>query len=219
MTDLNSMLSNAAGSPRPTTDADLAGDLARGHSALRRRRFTLATNGALALAVIGGLTLAGTGAFDNASTSNAPIAAPSLPSVDISNAVTQFVAYTGEQPAGFTVAKVPDGWKLQGANEYVLLITPPSGVDPSLDVFVGKLAVMLESQDASGPYQGKEIAVGDQTGVINRPGDGYGQLHWTDAKGNNLVVQWPDDKQWTDAQVADFAAGVEVTGDAEAGRG
>jgi hypothetical protein len=223
MTDLNAMLNNAAGSPPATTDADLAGDLARGHSALRRRRFTLATNGALALAVIGGLTLAGTGAFDGSSNSNAPaIAAPSLPAVDLGSEATsaiQFVAYSGAQPEGFTVAKVPDGWKLQGANEYVLLITPPSGVDPSLDVFIGKLAVMLESQDASGPYEGTPIKVGDQDGTISRPGDGYGQLHWTDAKGNNLVVQWPDDKQWTDAQVADFAAGVEVTGDAKASRG
>ena len=222
--ELKTMLNQAAGSARPTTDADLTGDLTRGQSALRRRRFTLATNGALALAVIGGLVVAGTsGAFDSDSkSSDTSAVAPSVPTVDntkdISSAI-QFVAYTGSQPEGFTVATVPDGWRVQGANEYVLLITPPTGTSKSLDDFVGKLAVMLESQDASGPYEGKQIAVGDATGVISRPGDGYGQLHWTDAKGHNLVVQWPDDKQWTDQQVADFAAGVTVTSDAKAGRG
>ena len=218
MTDLNSMLNDAAGATRPATEADLAGDLARGHSALRRRRFTLVTNGALALAVVGGLVVASTGVFDGSSPANAPIiAGPSVP-LDTTSAI-QFVAYTGDQPAGFEVATVPDGWKLQGVNEYVLLIAPPSGVDPSLDVFIGKIAVMLESQDASGPYEGTEIAVGDTTGVLSRMGDGYGQLHWTDANGHNLVVQWPDEGQWTDAQIADFAAGVQVTGDAKAGRG
>ncbi len=72
---------------------------------------------------------------------------------------------------------------------------------------------------ASGPSEGEEIAVGDGTGVLSRPGDGFGPLHWTDARGNHLVVQWPDDNSWTDAQMADFAAGVEVTGDAKSGRG
>jgi hypothetical protein len=225
--ELKTMLDNAAGTVRPPTDTDLAADLtadlARGRSALRRRRFTLATNGALALAVVGGLVVAGTsGAFDGSSAPDATAAAPAAPagvtSTDLSSAI-EFVAYHGAQPEGFTVETVPDGWKVQGANAYVLLITPPSGVSPSLDDFVGKLAVMLESQDASGPYEGKQIAVGDAQGVISRPGDGYGQLHWTDAQGHHLVVQWPDDKQWTDQQVADFAAGVTVTSDAKAGRG
>lgn len=216
--DLTPMLQRVAGSPMPASEADLRGDLARGHSALRRRRVTLVTNGTLALAVIGGLVLASSSALDGSSPANAPVvAAPTVP-LDTASAI-QFVAYTGDQPAGFAVATVPEGWKLQGVDSYVLLIAPPTGVDPSLDVFVGKIAVMLESQDASGPYEGTEIAVGDRTGVLSRMGDGYGQLHWTDAKGNNLVVQWPDTREWTDAQIADFAAGVEVTGDAQAGRG
>lgn len=218
MSDLNSMLNNAAGAPRPTTESDLAGDLARGHSALRRRRFTLVANGTLALAVVGGLVVASTGDFDGSSPPNSPAIAAPAAEFDTTS-VIQFVAYSGDQPAGFEVATVPEGWKLQGVNSYVLLIAPPSGVDPSLDVFIGKIAVMLESQDASGPYEGDEITVGNGTGVISRPGDGYGQLHWTDAKGHNLVVQWPDQGQWTDAQIADFAAGVAVTGDAKAGRG
>lgn len=221
--ELKNMLNKAAGPAQPTTHADLAADVTRGRSALQRRRFTLITNGALAFAVVGGLVVAGTsGAFDSDSKPDTSAVAPAAPSTDVTKDISsaiQFVSYTGSQPEGFTVAKVPDGWKVQGANEYVLLITPPSGVDPSLDVFIGKLAVMLESQDASGPYEGKEIAVGDVTGVISRPGDGYGQLHWTDAKGHNLVVQWPDENQWTDQQVADFAAGVTVTSDAKAGRG
>ncbi|HUR75688.1 MAG TPA: hypothetical protein VMZ00_15510 [Sporichthya sp.] len=219
--ELKTMLDNLAGSPRPASDGDLAGDLTRGHSALRRRRVTLITNGALALAVIGGLTLAGTsGAFDGSDAKSPSVNA--APSVDLGGEATsaiQFVAYTGAQPEGFTVATVPDGWKIQGVTEYALLIVPPSGVDDSLDSFVGKLVVMLESQDAKGPFDGKEIAVGDRTGVISRPGDGYGQLHFTDANGNRLDVQWPDNKQWTDAEMADFAAGITVLDGAKAGRG
>lgn len=223
MTDLNAILDDVAGEPRATTHSDLAADVNRGRSALRRRRFTIATNGALALAVIGGLTLAGTGAFDGSNAGDATVAQqPSVPSVEINtdpSSAIQFVAYTGEQPKGFTVETVPAGWKIQGVTEYALLIVPPSGADDSLDSFVGKLVVMLESQDATGPFEGKEIAVGDRTGVVSRPGDGYGQLHFTDANGNRLDVQWPDNKQWTDAEMADFAAGITVLDGAKAGRG
>ncbi|WP_019874451.1 hypothetical protein [Sporichthya polymorpha] len=218
--ELRSMLDSVAGPPRPAREADVAGDLTRGHSALRRRRLTLVTNGTLALAVVGGLVVASTGAFDGSSTPASPaVAAPAVELGTDTTSAIQFVAYSGRQPEGFSVETIPDGWKLQGVNEYVLLVVPPSGADPSLDVFKGKIAVMLESQDASGPYEGSEIAVGDRTGVLSRMGDGYGQLHWTDAKGNNLVVQWPDTREFTDEQMAAFAAGVTVTGDAKAGRG
>ncbi|GAA0620590.1 hypothetical protein GCM10009547_23970 [Sporichthya brevicatena] len=218
--DLRSMLDSVAGAPRPAHDLDVTGDLTRGRSALRRRRLTLVTNGTLALAVVGGLVLASTGALDGSSTPAPPaVAAPAVDLGTSTASAIQFVAYSGRQPEGFTVRTVPEGWKVQGVNEYVLLVVPPSGADPSLDVFEGKIAVMLESQDATGPWEGTEVAVGDRTGVLSRMGDGYGQLHWTDAKGNNLVVQWPDTQEFTDEQMAAFAAGVTVTGDAQAGRG
>src|SRR4051812_27236870 len=181
MTDLNSLLNTVAGEAREATHSDLAADVNRGRSALRRRRFTLATNGALALAVVGGLVVAGTsGAFDNSPRNDVSAVQPTAPaaaaSTDISKAIA-FVAYTGEQPEGFRVATVPDGWTIQGVTEYALLIAPPSGVDSSLDSFVGKLVVMLESQDAKGPFEGTPVSVGDGHGVISRVGDGYGQLH------------------------------------------
>ena len=223
--ELNTMLNNLAGTSRPTTDADLTGDLARGRSALRRRR-TLLTNGALALAVIGGLVVAGTsGAFDSDSKAPAVNAAPvapstgsAVPSTDLSSAI-QFVAYTGKQPEGFTVATVPDGWKIQGVNSYALVIAPPTGVDDQIDSFVGKLVVMLQSQDENPDPDGIPVSVGDHHGVMLDPGDGYASIHYNDGSGHMVVVQWPNSAGWSKEDVAKFAAGVQVTSDAKAGRG
>jgi hypothetical protein len=220
--ELKTMLTKAAGSPRPTTEADLTGDLVRGHSALRRRRLTLVTNGALALAVVGGLVIAGTGgAFDSSSKPATTAVAPSVPTVDINDASSaiQFVSYTGAQPEGFEVATVPDGWKIQGVNSYRLTIAPPSGADEFADSFVGKLVVMLQSQDENPNPDGTPIKVGDLDGVVLKPGDGYGAIHFNDGNGHMVVVQWPTDTGWSDQQVADFAAGVKVTSNAKAGRG
>jgi hypothetical protein len=222
--ELKTMLTRAAGSTRPTTDADVIADLARGRSALRHRRFILLTNGALALAVVGGLVVAGTsGAFDNSSDPVTPSAsAPSAPSTDVSKDISSaiaFVAYTGAQPEGFTVATVPDGWKIQGVNEYRLTIAPPSGADEFADSFVGKLVVMLQSQDEDPNPAGDPIKVGDLDGVVLRPGDGFASIHYNDGNGHMVVVQWPTSTGWSDRQVADFAAGVKVTSEAKAGRG
>lgn len=215
MTDLNALFDSAAGPGRPATPADVDADLTRGRRALRTRRVGVLGTGAFALLLVAGVVAAQNGgALDGTPPGGTSVVAtPQM----------AFVAYTGEQPEGFTVATVPAGWKIQGVTEYALLIVPPGTDGPVTDVelstFVGKLVVMLESADATGAPAGTAVPVGDRDGVVSKPGDGYGQLHWTDAAGHALVVQWPEDSGWADREVADFASGVKVLADAKQSRG
>ena len=128
-----------------------------------------------------------------------------------------FVAYTGDQPAGFSVDTVPDGWHVDSVNEYSLLIVPP-GLNTGPDDFIGKLLVSLESLDAT-ERPGDPVTVDGQDGALRRTDDGYGQLRWTDAKGNRMYVQWPTDAGWSDKEMTDFAAGIKVLGAAKPTRG
>jgi hypothetical protein len=44
-------------------------------------------------------------------------------------------------------------------------------------------------------------------------------LHWTDAAGHRIDVQWPQSAGWSDNEMTQFATGVHVLGAAKAGRG
>lgn len=208
MTDFRSLLNSATGSAAPT---DVDADVARGRQALRNRRHALVARGTFALVLVAGVVVAQNGgAFDGSGTTGqSVVVAPDI----------AFVAYTGDQPEGFTVTTVPADWKIQGVNEYTLVIAEPGENDTSIDSFTGKLVVMLESLDATEDPIGTAISVGDRDGVVTKPGDGYGMVHWVDASGNSLVVQWPLDTGWSDRDVADFAAGVTVLDAAKPTRG
>ena len=215
MTDLNSLLNGAAGGHRPTTGIDVDADVTRGRRALRNRRANLIGRGAFAVVLMGGVVVAQNGgAFDGSPPAkDAVVAVPNL----------AFVAYTGEQPVGFSVTTIPAGWRIQGVNEYSLLLVPPGNDKPASDVelssFEGKLLVALESLDYVGPPEGAPVSVGGLDGFVNRAEDGYGQLRWTNAAGQQMYVQWPTSAGWTDKEVADFAAGIKVLSAAKATRG
>lgn len=62
----------------------------------------------------------------------------------------RLIAYTGTQLAGFTVDRVPEGWRLSGSTQYALTINAQGDSNNDPDVFEDKLRVLLQSQDASG---------------------------------------------------------------------
>jgi hypothetical protein len=138
-----------------------------------------------------------------------------------------FVAYTGDQPApGFRVDSIPDGWRMQRVSDYTLNIVPP-GLHTDMNDFVGKLVVMLESPDAH-PGDLSDLPdgiVGSRTSVDGRPavilkeGTEFASLHWTDAAGHRIDVQWPQSAGWSDHEMTRFATAVHVLGAARAGRG
>lgn len=177
MSDLRHHFEKIAGPvPAQAAPAAVEADLTRGRRALRRRRTVQSIAGSAfgVAALAAAFAVATSGTSESA---NAPIAqGPAAESRAVASPVAvQLVAYKGEQPKGFTVDKVPSGWYIQGDDAYSLVIAPkntPTAVPSSAGLndphsFVGKIAVMLESKDQSGPSrEGKKVKVGDQDGLL-----------------------------------------------------
>ncbi|RNM11884.1 hypothetical protein [Nocardioides pocheonensis] len=180
-------------------------DLARGRAALTRRRARRAVTGLGATAAAAVLTVS---VISAGSTSDPRPRGGS--GVDL-------VAYTGAQLPGFTVAKVPEGFVLQGANEYSLDIARPDD-HSSLDDYQGKLVVMLQSRDATGTPTGTHVEISGRPGTISTYDPTAKQLFYSDGT-HDIVVQAPTGLGLSDAELVEFASGVTVTTEAVAGVG
>jgi hypothetical protein len=233
MTDITDLFAAVAPPVQEPSTETVEADIARGHRALarvhRRRlvRRSLVTTMSLA-AVAVGVTVTmqhhGTDAARHGvSAAKAPASHGATPAAKRPAArkapAVRLVAYTGSQPAGFTVDRVPDGWHLSTSTQYALNINRHGDTNNDPDVFEGKLTVLLQSQDAHGLPHGTAVTVDGQPGVVTDQGK-YGEsLTYNDTTGHTVVVQAPEDLAWSDSQVVRFAEGVHVTGDALAGRG
>ena len=147
-------------------------------------------------------------------------------------AATQLVSYTGKQPQGFRLDKVPDGWFVQADDASSIVLAPSSAkgkpkVGPSAHPlqdprsFVGKIAVMLQSKDQDGPPDGEAVTVGDHKGVLVKSSDNTdGRTLWVaQPSGTYLLVQFWDGIGLSRDAMADFGAGVHVEKGAQQGVG
>jgi hypothetical protein len=224
--DLRSRLEEMAGPHSTTSTAQVRADLARGRRALRRRRAGQLVAGA-AVAVA-----AGTTAFALASPGAAPVQRVNPPAAQ---GATQLVAYQGPQPEGYTLDKVPEGWEVQGVNAYALTLAPKGIADRNPNSFVGKIAIMLQSDDDHATPNGTPIQVGDKSGVLvvdrsqpdpkrpvrasNPPVGGATMLYVKQPSGVYLIVQVWDGLGWGPKEIVQFATGVHVHPDAKRGHG
>ncbi|MBB2941522.1 hypothetical protein FB565_001226 [Actinoplanes lutulentus] len=228
MTDLYDGLERLAGPAADPTSEVIQADLARGRSALRRRRL-VQTGGASAFAVAA-VAAAVAFATAGAAPASAPLAAPApaVSSVVPSKLVpTKLVAYQGEQPDAFELDQVPEGWILQGNDNSGLVLAPdgplagPSsgpdaGANSDPHSFVGKIAVMLQDAGAPAELGGKKVTVGENTGVLTKmldQTDGWALFLELPDQGY-LVIQVWDNLGWGETQVLEFAEGIHVNGNA-----
>ncbi|MFF5080408.1 hypothetical protein ACFY36_25430 [Actinoplanes sp. NPDC000266] len=238
MSDLRRHFEKIAG-PTPettTTAAQAEADLGRGRRALRRRR----TVQSIAGSAFGVAALVAVFAV---ATSGGP--GESAPPVAIKEKtpVVQLVAYKGEQPKGFTVDKVPSGWFIQNDDNYSLVFAPEKAKNPGPDVnpssdagqiynpasFVGKIVVMLESKDQSGPgREGKTVKVGDQQGLLLKslngetpaPDSDTGWELWVkQPSGIYMIIQVWEGLGLSESQIVELGAGVHVHEGAQQGVG
>lgn len=204
MSDLTTLMNRAAadldGAPTPST---LDGDLRRGQHARRRRRGLVGTGvtGAFAATVAVGLSLG-------------PTAGPA--------AAVELVTYTEEQPAGFTIAEVPEGWHVLSSDQGNLILADgnDSGADASslegriVASLVGpeSLPTSLEAQTFT--IEGAETSVYNMLGADDQPSGTLG-VFVAEADGGYLSVQLPPDLHWDGEAAAQFASGLDVTDSAE----
>ncbi len=224
MSDISSIFHSTGTTDGPPSPEVVEADLARGHLALARQhrrravRRSLAMTTTLAAAAVVAIAVGQSSPSDAPSVAKAPrtTAAPPSP---VAPASIQLVSYHGAQLAGFTVDRVPAGWKLSSSTQYALLVTPQASTDDRPDVFEGKLAVLTSSLDASGLGDGRPVTVNGREGRVMDQGE-YGiTLRYTDARGFGVDIQAPLALHWSDAQIVAFAEGVHVTSNAVHSRG
>lgn len=195
MTDVLQRLAELDTVADPPSDRTVAADLDRAHRALARRRRHRAALGGIGLSVALGLGLG---------TAVVAQQAPSSTGVDL-------VAYSGEQPDGFEVARVPDGFVVQGSNPFTVTIAR-AGDTSHPDGFEDKLVVMLESGFAApGRLKGDPVSVNGHPGAIRDSGEAV-ILEFHDGT-HEVVVQMWDSVGLTDEELVEFAEGVVVTDD------
>jgi hypothetical protein len=199
---IEQLASLGTGADLPPSDSVVRRDLARGRAALRRRRVRRGIAGVGATGAIAATALIVTTTGGPSSTAPGGL---------------DLVVYTGTQLPGFTVEKVPEGFALQGANAYSLDVAPATD-RTSLNDFRGKLVVMLQSKDVTGTPTGKAVTINGRPGTISTFDPTAKQLYYSDGT-HDIVIQSATKLGLTDAELVEFAKGVTVTTEAEAGVG
>lgn len=208
MSDLNTLMSRAtadvATTPSPAT---LDADVSRGQRARRRRNRIVGSGVGGAFAV--------TAAVGIGFTSSA-----------VPAAAVELVAYTEQQPAGFTIEEVPEGWHVlsSDAGSLVLADGDDTGADPAS--FEGRIvATLVGDESLPASLEAQEFTVdGDRTlvyemlGADGEPGGTLG-VFVPEGDGGYLSVQLPPELGWSGETAAQFAGGLDVTGSAEPTRG
>lgn len=204
MSDLSTLMSRAtadvASSPASAT---LDADLDRGRRARRHRTRLVGTGlgGAFAVTAAVGIGFG---------TSASPAAAVEL------------VAYTDQQPAGFTIEQVPEGWHVlaSDAGSLVLADADDSGADPSwfegriVATLVGEASLPTSLEAETFTVDGDRTLVYGMLGADGQP-DGTLGVFAEEGDGAYLSVQLPPELGWSGEVAAEFAGGLAVTGSAE----
>jgi hypothetical protein len=226
--DLHQRLGEIAGPPLPPTTEQLEADLARGRRALRRRRGvqTVASAALAVAAVLAGFTFTRGAAQPDGPDGRAvdvPAAAPA----------TKLVAYTGEQPADFTIDKVPNGYSVRSDDNGVVVLGPEDeqgrgpDADPFRDpdhgeqAFAGKVRISVETTDGMNIGVGTGIKVAGKEGIFTKgptgmPNADVGWSVWVlQGPATYLIVYFGKGFKLDRAEMIDVAAGVTVREDAK----
>jgi hypothetical protein len=224
MTDLRTLLHEASHQGvRPAAAEDVVtADLARARRGLRRRWIRRGAGTGLvaaAVAAVAVVTLQSGWLPVDSSGAAPPSAVGPAPSAPEIGPGVALVSYTGTQPVGFVVDKVPEGWEVQGADAGSLTVAPIGMADQDIHSFLGKIAV-FQGQELPDDLTGTPVQVGGADALVFQMEDGLDgskggkTLFVLQPSGAYLQVQTPAELGWSDQQLAEFAAGVHVTGDA-----
>jgi hypothetical protein len=222
MPDIMTVLQNLPQATAPADEAVVAADVARGHRAVSRRRQQRIGFTAAAVAVVAGVAV-GAGQLGSVPTP----ATTATGGATATAAGLKMVAFTGDQPAGFKVTTVPDGWTVISSQPYEFVVAPPgreTGGGPSAGpstgpapvFYDGRIAVYLQG-DGPGPRAShtEKVDINGKQGTLGAfPKSSSGpDAHWLTfpSAHGTVVVQVPDSTGLSNDQILTFARGVTVT--------
>jgi hypothetical protein len=207
MTELKNLLDRA--SELDETTLPLDSDLARGRSALRRKRARTVRLGSIAATAVIAAGVVGVNALDRG---------PEAPPVVQEDAVAGISLVAADAEAGpYTFGKLPEGWEVQGVLPSAVVIAPVGAADQSPSSFVGKLVIMYDLYAPSG-----DVTTVDGRDFYTRGDSGYTTVMVTTRPGepNGTVdVQYPDSEGWSQDTMIEFLEAVHVNESAQPGVG
>jgi hypothetical protein len=174
-------------------------DLGRGRRARRklRRRYAVVAGAVVAGIVVAGtlVTVAAGASWMSLGTSAGPVPAAGTVAVGRASAAARrdvrLTTYLGEQPQGFRIDTVPDGWIMQDAANHTVVLAPRNAAETKPPYYLGKIVIFLKRNDRRGPPAGDDVKVGASDGVLvrNIPAESVtpaGDTGWT------LWIEQPD---------------------------
>jgi hypothetical protein len=237
MSDLRSLLHEAAGpTPYPTSAWTADADLARAQRALRRRRTgrMIVGSGLVAAVAMTVFAIVTPSLMGDKSSSSIPVASGTL------------VSYTGTQPRGYILDKVPAGWQVVESDRGILTLAPvvnepvatgkplqpptsepvPTGgaLQPEPSNVDGGIGIWLEARLPEGALL-TQVRVGNKRAVIAQmrggedPAGGANTLFLMQPSGNYLVIQVSGGLDWDNEDIVELASAVHVTKYATVGAG
>lgn len=222
MADLRSLMHEAAGlSDHPTASVADA-DLTRARRALGRRRAGRLGIGStlVAAATVGAFAIL-TPAASPTDSPSPSIAAPGQTGSDI-----ELVSYSGKQPVGYILDKVPAGWQIRDDNRGLLTLVPQGATEGKVVEGVTSLegTIAVSTQSDTGVPTGVKldrVLVGDRAGVIaHMKGSGDTRTLFVEqASGTLLTIQVWGGLGWGNEQIVEFAESVHITKDAQSSFG
>lgn len=226
MRDVQDMLAALphAVTPGPAEADVVAADVARGRQAMKRkRRRRFAGLGAATVAVAAVAVAVVQPAHLGRSAPG--VSAGGNSSVPAHTTKVRLVAYTGAQPAAFTVSTVPAGWQVVASDDYSFVVAPPGAPVGQPNSFVGRIVVMLQGMsEFSSDTHVTQVTINGREGQLGLTADGNTAtgakwLIFPDGAGHKVLVQVPISLGLTDDQIVSFAQGVTVTRLAKASAG
>jgi hypothetical protein len=226
MDDVRSLLSEAVPQDLYATShwPDTGSDLARGRALLvrRRRRFAfMGGAGLIAAGTAGALLLTGPAPAEQHTQVKAGSSTSGSAQISVA-----LVAYTTEQPKGYTLKTIPQGWEVASADNVALVLhkigTPKGGdytdkilIEGDLNPFpkTGDQAVKVNG--AKGWYMRGSNSVifrTDQHGLVDTEPGKASTTHPKLAETPlNVLVQLPQSLHWDVKTMVTFASGITVS--------
>lgn len=126
----------------------------------------------------------------------------------------KLVDYVGQEPRGFNIGTVPQGYDLdvQASNPYLVAIAPANDPNKDPDSFVGKLVVSAEEASTFGSLSSlghQSVMVGNYPGRLGD--DGTATQIWWQVGSIMIDVQSWDSIGLTHQQLIEFASSVSTT--------
>lgn len=201
----------------PVGDEIVQQDVSRGQAAVQRTRrrqaWAAGGIGGLAIAaVIAGSVLANTFTASDiqASPTSDPISGTTQP-------VMELVSYTGAQPDGFHLGKIPAGFAIEASDKDTLILAPlGEGTASSTEGPGGYTGKIVISKNETFDYSKdlREVTINGQPALIALTDDVDPATEVQFVTGEHTVnIQIWNSLHLTDEQIIDFAQSITVTGD------